>query len=510
VTSPETSPTKPPSLTGAVGATPDDRDEARERTVRPLAILLAANLVASVVFAGLTLLFSHAVVDYQLARHPGLGATGQQEIGRQLLRTLWIRAALVLVFSGYYLRLARRLRRGNHGAYLRIRLASLFGLAGVGYLLFAGEYPLWLRAIQVAQLVALMMLVVAANRRTTRDAFPRNPTAVAPAGNRKAAWTLLVLTPLIAEFTFATTPIAMAWLVVLYVPIYGAGVLVIRELIRRSGGRWASILLMGLAYGLVEEGIALQSLTSPRLYGAARWAPRVLGFNTAYAELNLVYHAVFSVALPIALVELLFRHQGRRPYLSRGGVFATGIVALAGVGLLRVTIPPTADPGYLAPPAALMTFAGVVGALAVIALRGLPGRARHTNARPNTASRTAHPRVVGVFCGGCAIAFFGLLDPFGGATQPAFTHGTWVLLPMLAAAVLAVSAGLLLRRWSTATHWTNRHRLAAITGALVAHTVFGITAKTHTIADALSYSIVAIVMVFLLALLGRRVRHGAP
>ena len=57
------------------------------------------------------------------------------------------------------------------------------------------------------------------------------------------------------------------------------------------------VLLLGAAYGIVEEGLALQALSSPTIYGAAGWAPRVLGLNSAYAELQIPYHAVFSAAI---------------------------------------------------------------------------------------------------------------------------------------------------------------------------------------------------------------------
>src|SRR5690606_10471673 len=145
-------------------------------------------------------------------------------------------------------------------------------------------------------------------------------------GNRKAAWSLVVITPLAAELTFGSTPLRMAYLVLLWVPIYGAGVLLIRELVRRAGRGWPSILLLGIAYGMLEDGIGLQALTSPRLYDAAEWGMRVGGVNLAYWEATAIYHTVFSVAIPIALTELLFSSHGRRPYLRTGGLVLTATV----------------------------------------------------------------------------------------------------------------------------------------------------------------------------------------
>ncbi|GAA4636386.1 hypothetical protein GCM10023196_085910 [Actinoallomurus vinaceus] len=317
----------------------------------------------------------------------------------------------------------------------------------------------------------------------------------------------MVITPLVAEFTLGTTPIRMVWLILLYIPIYGFGVLLIRELIRRTGGGPGSMLLMGVVYGLVEEGIALQGLTSPHLYHVARWAPRVLGINTAYAELNLTYHVVFSVTIPIVLADLVFPDLARGPYLRRRGLIGTASVALLGVLLLRASVPPQEDPGYVVPAAALLGFLAVIAVLSTTALWLLPkaGRSR----RSPTGTPVPSPAVVATACGIATLLFMGLLYPFGGAHRSAFTHGDWTLVPMVLAAAVAVAAGATLRRWSAATAWTRRHLLAAVTGALVAHTLFGLVADTHTIADGVALAVAGVIMCVLLALLDRRVRDGS-
>lgn len=464
-------------------------DVARARAVRLVVTLLFCNLALSVVFVGLTLLFRHNVLDYQVARDPGAH--------RDLLaRTLWTRPIPILVVALTYVWVARRLGQGVRRAYLRVRVLSLAGLAGVGYLIVSAQYPPWLRAIQGVQVLLLAALVVAVNRRVMRTGFVRAPKPPRPKGGRQAALALVLTAPVVAELTLGTVRITMIWLVLLYLPIYGAGVLLIRELVRRTGGGWAAVLLMGLVYGLVEEGLALQSLTSPQLYHAAGWGPRLFGVNTVYTELNLPYHAVFSVAIPIALVELLFPDLGRTPYLRRGGVVITGIVALLGVGLLRVSVPPSEDPGYLLPGAALITIVALAVVLTVVALR------LRTRVRPTTIA-VPRPVTVGVSCALAAFCFLGLLYPFAGARHPAFTHGAGVPVPMLTAAALAAAVGLSLRRWGAAADWTRRHQLAAITGALVAHTTFGAVAKTRTVLDTLSLVALGAVMVLLLGRLSR-------
>ncbi|MFD1539500.1 hypothetical protein [Nonomuraea guangzhouensis] len=318
---------------------------------------------------------------------------------------------------------------------------------------------------------------------------------------RWAALLLAVITPIVAELTLGNPPLSQIWLLLLWVPIYGAGTVLIRELVRRRGAGWPSILLLGVAYGIVEEGLVLQALSSPTLYGVAGWAPRVLGLNSAYAELNLPYHAVFSVALPILLTDLMFPRLRDRPYLKGTGLVVAGVVFVLGGALLRWSVAGFIDPGYQAPVAVVVGCLAAVALLTTVALRFVP------NASTPAAIRGAAPGswAVGVFGGVVAFGYLALLFPFGGATQPAFTRGGWVAVPMLAAAVLAVVAGRLVRRWTTGGGWTDRHSLALAGGALVAHTAFGVLANAETLADRAGLTALGLVMIALLALLSRRI-----
>ena len=327
-------------------------------------------------------------------------------------------------------------------------------------------------------------------------------------GNRKAAWTLVVLTPVIAEVALGSTPVRLLFLLPLWTPIYGAGVLLIREAVRRAGGGWGSLVLLGAAYEIVEDGIGLQALTSPRLYGAADWAPRLFGFNTAYWEVNLGYHVVFSVLIPVAVTNLLFPSHRDRPYLKRTGLIVTACCALLGVGLLRVTVPLSQDPGYDAPLPALIGYVVAVAALAVAALAVLPRlRARRAAGGVAGAVAGAVPGFwpLSVVGGVGTVAFLGLLFPFGGARQPAFTHGAWSLVPMAIAAVLAVSLLVVLRRWTARAAWTDRSMLALAGGALVGHTAFGLMLSQSDIIDRAGLALIAAATIAGIAWLHRRI-----
>ena len=323
---------------------------------------------------------------------------------------------------------------------------------------------------------------------------------------RRAALLLAVITPLIAELTLGNPPLSQAYLMLVWVPVYGAGTVLIHEMARRSGAGWAGVLLLGLAYGIVEEGLVLGSLTSPTLYGAAGWAPRILGLNSAYTELNLPYHAVFSVALPILLAELVFPDLRHRPFLGRSGLVVSVVVFVLGGALVRFSVTGFIDPHYRMPVGVVVGCAAAVVLLAVAALNPLlrPRAEAAALSTPSTLSTPPAPWGVAVFGGAVAFAYLALLFPFGGAAHPAFTQGGWVAVPMVSALVIAVVAGWLVRRWTAGGGWTDRRSLALAGGALAGHTAFGLIANAETPADRIGLAALGAVMIGLLLLLGRR------
>ena len=118
---------------------------------------------------------------------------------------------------------------------------------------------------------------------------------------------LIVMAPLVAEVFSGSTPITQPGLFLVDLLIYGPGALLIRELARRCQRGWASILLLGVAYGFIEEGLALQSLFDPHYGTVALWGARIFGVKWVYTSVVITWiHPVWSVAIPIALTELLF------------------------------------------------------------------------------------------------------------------------------------------------------------------------------------------------------------
>ena len=71
---------------------------------------------------------------------------------------------------------------------------------------------------------------------------------------------LLLLAPWVGEYLLGNVSardlVALPYLV----PLYGGGALLIREVVRRSGRGWPTILVLGLAYGIIEAGLVDQGL----------------------------------------------------------------------------------------------------------------------------------------------------------------------------------------------------------------------------------------------------------
>lgn len=460
--------------------TPRGSSPALDRLVRIMFVNMAIGLIAAVC----TWIFHDRILSYQLAGLDPTGA-GYAAMRDTLSTTLWSRPGPAAGIAVVFPLLVRRLRSGRRRSYRRVLIIAVLQLLSVGWLTVGGDYPTWLCVLYLVQAVAVVATFVAATRPSVRELFGYKKKVAT--GHPKAALFLAVATPVVAELAFGSTPITLAWLIVLWTPFYGCGVLLIRELVVRSGRGWPSVLLLAIAFEIAEDGIGLQALTSPHLYGAADWGVRFLGVNVTYWEGNVLYHAVFTVAVPIVLTELVFPGHRGRPYLGVRGTTVIASAVVASVAALRFTVPPSQDPGYQAPIGFVVGCVVAIAILGFIALRIFPKRT----------SRSWHRPLVALpwFCvGSCttALAVMWLTFRTFGSSQPAHTHGAQVLIPMAAAVAVMAVAVAVLRYYAQSTVWTQRHTLAVVGGASIGHTVAGIAIWSGT-TERLSLVVIAVV-----------------
>jgi hypothetical protein len=272
-----------------------------------------------------------------------------------------------------------------------------------------------------------------------------------------AAWTLLFLSPVIAELLSGSTPplqFIQPFALVVLPTLYGISALLIREIIVRRGLTWGNALLMGAAFGIFQEALIVQTwynFRSPHspahsmgTYGAA--------FGTSWDwALNLtIYHAVVSITVPLILIGLLFPRQAPLPWLGRKRIIALTIWLLALCGLLAYGVGfrlYVAD-GYKGPPLIpyvcafqLTAVAMVLGAFVHFPVP-LPSRSLRRAPRLWTVRLTT--------CGLMALYFFGV-----SAFLPA-THLPAIIGAEHGAALFAFGVWRV-RTWSARPGWGERH-----------------------------------------------------
>ena len=276
------------------------------------------------------------------------------------------------------------------------------------------------------------------------------------------ALTLLVLSPLVAEFLLGDFSIRPLGLLVVLLPQYGGGALLVRETARRAGKGWTSMILLALAYALIEEGFTTQSLFNPN-YAGLRLLDygfiHALGTSLDWSVFVLTLHIVWSVLSCIAIAEGLAGSRWATPWLGRLGLAVTVVLFLLGCTLTTVftlkTFPFVASPWQ---------FAGV--AIAVVA-------SRVTAMTFRVSSTAVHGSAPPVWLPGAAslgfCSSFYLLYERGPQNG---LHPVVTLAGMLAVELMAIA---LIAIWSKRSGWGPRHVLAAATGAILTYGWLSIT-----------------------------------
>jgi len=306
------------------------------------------------------------------------------------------------------------------------------------------------------------------------------------------AWLLFFLSAAIGEVLSGSTPplkLLNPLGAALVFAFYGSGALLCRELALRWGGGWATILVLGASYGVVEEGLAVKSFFDPRwkdlgplgVYG--RWA----GVNWVWSVQLTIYHAVFSISIPILLASLVHPARSGEPWVSEKGVRALGGLFVALTALFYAAITP-----YRPPLGPYLACVLVVAGLLVLARR-LP-------------RRVLAPRSDRLVRGWAlyTVGFVGTVGLFA---------LSWVLpyTPMPPAGTIAATvAWVALAAWLSAklsgngTAWGDLHRLALAAGALTFWILLAILQEKNP--EKRGMACVGVVAALLLLTLARRIR----
>jgi hypothetical protein len=146
--------------------------------------------------------------------------------------------------------------------------------------------------------------------------MPRKPTLLKP------ALTLLLLSPITGELLSGSAPPAAFFTPVslfILIGLYGCGALLVREYARKWGRGWTCIILLGVAYGIIEEGLTAKSFFDPSWMdlGILGTYGRWLDVNWVWSQGLTVYHTLVSITAPIILAQLTFPASSSARWLGR-------------------------------------------------------------------------------------------------------------------------------------------------------------------------------------------------
>jgi hypothetical protein len=132
---------------------------------------------------------------------------------------------------------------------------------------------------------------------------------------------------------------------------YGSGAVLARELTVRWQKGFPSTLLLGAVYGMFNEALATGGFFDPHFYSVVgnglvnygRWG----GVNVIWAMQITIFHAVFSIAVPIIIINALFPAFARRPLVSNRsllGFFSLLVIVTAVQRVILLSRQPPVNP----------------------------------------------------------------------------------------------------------------------------------------------------------------------
>src|SRR6266702_1967008 len=192
---------------------------------------------------------------------------------------------------------------------------------------------------------------------------------------------LLLLTPGIPEYLSASSqltvlvinPVLFFLFLAANLGLYGSGVILIREAMIRWKKGWASVFLLGAAYGIAEEGLDLWTLlySNAGPVGTLGYYGHWLGVNWVWTIGLVICHSVYSIGLPIFLFGLAFPELKSKSLVSGLGVKATLVTLIIDSIALFILVSNLYSP--YDPGAGLLLSGGLAITVLVMLARKLPG-----------------------------------------------------------------------------------------------------------------------------------------
>ncbi len=286
---------------------------------------------------------------------------------------------------------------------------------------------------------------------------------------------LFLITPLIAEYLLGNVPVTWIVLLPILSLLYGSGAVLVREIARRYGRGWPTMVTLALSYAVVEEAFATQSWFNPNFAGHRLLDygyVASLGTSPSWIIFVVILHVAWSICTPIALTEALFTKRRLEPWLSPRGLCVVGALFIASIALLMAHF--ITKDQFVASPSQF-AVSGVAAVMAIIAAFVLfPARpvASAFGADSREAPRVSNTKLAPnpwVLCATTLAAgsAFYLIQEFA----PKSGIPAWIT------AIMSVSLAfgmLCLIAWSARhSDWSDRHRFALGSGAVLVYCWWG-------------------------------------
>jgi hypothetical protein len=295
--------------------------------------------------------------------------------------------------------------------------------------------------------------------RQTTPSIDLRPRFAAP------IWTLILLSPFIAEVLSGSTRTSILFVYIPEVMVWGVGALFCRELVRRWRAGGVSLLFLGLALSIAEEFIIQQTSIAPLPFpGSHPDYGRVWGINLVYLLFMLGYESVWVAVVPVQITELFFPQKAESPWLRKRGIIAACVAFIVGSRIAWFGWTQKARPRLHAAPYHPPLGMIAVGLLAIVALIILAYLVRDF-ARPSPADphRTVPAWLAGLTAFVLSLAWWQLIAL---NFTPKPVQPFWIAI--VAGIAWATVAFILFVWWSSRSAWSEVHRFAAAFGATLA------------------------------------------
>lgn len=283
---------------------------------------------------------------------------------------------------------------------------------------------------------------------------------------------LLLFAPFTAEYIIGYLDVTgdfglMFLYLIFFGPLYGGAALIIREVTRRAGLGWLTMIFLASAFGLFQAGMVDHGLFNPAFQGIDYWQdlrdPTYIPFLgiSAYQAIDFISgHIIWSITVPIVIIETFFPSRRKDPWLSNVSLIIIIILYLLASAFIfqdQVTM------DKFLPSITQFIVTGIV-IIALIIASFIVGKYKTTQIK----KLAPNPFFVGAVTLSLLSmhTFIELLTVLLGASSDFMMEWPGVILRLMSLSLLSY----LILVWSKQKGWNSLHRLAIAGGAILTRT----------------------------------------